>query len=325
MRLDLHLTKKYPQYSRAHLQKLIKSRAVLVNKKIVTPHYNLKPSDKITEKITPPEKIDLSPDKLIKLNIIFEDKNYLVINKPSGLVVHPSESVKSHTLVNALIAHYPPIKTVGDHNPNSEIRILNSEFRPPTSDLRRPGIVHRLDKDVSGLMVIPKTQSAFNNLKQQFKNHKIKKQYTALVKGNLKKDTGQITLEIGRSSKGYKMLAYPPKLPGRTGERRGTKTPKQAITKYKIIKRFNNHTLLKIQTLTGRTHQIRVHLHAINHPIVGDSIYRTKKIKSKISFERVFLHADYLEFKNLENKTKKFKLELPKKLKNILNKLSAKG
>ncbi|NQU77828.1 RluA family pseudouridine synthase [Candidatus Falkowbacteria bacterium] len=317
MRLDIHLTKKYPEYSRSHLQKLIKSKAVLVNNKTVKPHYQLKPTDKITEKITPPKKIDLSPDKSKKLNIIHEDNNYLVINKPAGLVVHPSESVKSKTLVNLLIAHYPPIKNIGDHNP---------ELRVASPELRRPGIVHRLDKDVSGLMVIAKTQDAFNNLKKQFKSHTIKKEYTCLVHGNVKKDSGIITTPIGRSHKGYKMSAHTqPK-----------EKDKQAVTKYVVIKRYLNSTLnpskesgsgltlLKIQTLTGRTHQIRVHLSSIGHPILGDPIYKSKSknrlsaISNQQSTIRVFLVADLLQFQDLQNHPKKFKLELPKELKNTL-------
>ncbi len=313
MRLDRHLTEKYPNYSRSYLQKLIKEGKILVNGKIVSPHYQLKPNDTITEKIIPPEKIDLSPDKSIKLDIVYEDENYLVINKPAGLVVHPSESVKSHTLINALLSHYPPIKNVGDKK-----SICNFQFSICNY---RPGIVHRLDRDVSGLMIIAKTQAAFDDLKHQFQNHKIKKEYTALVYGNVAREEGEIRVPIGRSKSGSKMSA-------RTQPKKGDRT---AITRYKVIRRFDNYTLLKIQTLTGRTHQIRVHLSWLGHPIVGDPLYKTKKQKSiktikqesKAEIARVFLYADYLEFHDIKNQTKTFKLDLPGELKNILKNLKS--
>lgn len=310
MRLDIHLAQKYPHYSRSHLQKLIKSGAVLVNNKIVTPHYQLKPTDKITENLTPPEKINLSPDASIKLDIIYEDANYLVVNKPPGLIVHPSESAKSRTLVNALLAYYPPIKNIGDKKSICDFQFAICNHRP--------GIVHRLDRTVSGLMVVAKTQAAFNNLKLQFQNRKIKKEYTALVYGNVSRDQGEINLAIGRSKKGNKMSA-------RTQPK---EKDKAALTRYRVIKRFKNFTLLKIQTLTGRTHQIRVHLHAIGHPIVNDPLYKSKSVKKEgsgirhqASGPRLFLHADFLEFRDLNNQPKTFKLTLPKELKNILEKL----
>lgn len=320
MRLDQHLKKKHGQYSRAYLQKLIKAGAVLVNGKKVSPHYQIKPSDKITENITPPEKIDLSPDESIKLDVVYEDENYLVINKPAGLVVHPSESVKSHTLINALLAHYPPIKNVGDKKNNINYQLPVPSRVEESIINYRPGIVHRLDKDASGVMIIAKTQTAFDDLKKQFQKHTIKKEYTALVYGNVKKDSGEINRPIGRSSKGYKMSTYGP---GRT--RSLDRVPKAAVTKFEVVKPYKNFTLLKIQSLTGRTHQIRVHLHAIGHPIVGDPIYTHKNTKTrKHENNRLFLHADLLEFCDLKNQAKKFKLDLPSELKNILKKLNNK-
>ncbi|MBU4331982.1 RluA family pseudouridine synthase [Patescibacteria group bacterium] len=357
MRLDIHLAKKYPQYSRSHLQKLIKAGKVLVNGKIVSPHYQINKGGKrdsrisFSENIIPPEKIDLSPDKSIKLDIVYDDENYLVINKPDGLVVHPSESVKSHTLVNAILAYYPPIKNIGDQKNNNNYQLSQPQpkadgplaqkagllqrgmglWSKPLAEIinYRPGIIHRLDKDVSGLMVIAKTQAAFDDLKRQFQGHEIKKKYTCLVHGNVKKDSGEINIPIGRSKKGYKMSAQP------TGQARSSdRAPKQATTKFKVLQRFKNFTLLKIQTLTGRTHQIRVHLQAIGHPIVGDPIYKSRnqeikkstlrqtqggeKQEIKIDAPRLFLHADLLEFHDLKNQPKKFKLELPEELKNLL-------
>lgn len=319
MRLDHYLKKKHSQYSRSYLQKLIKAGKILVNKKIVTPHYQIKPIDKITEKIIPPEKINLSPDKSIKLNVIYEDENYLVTNKPTGLVVHPSESVKSHTLVNALLAHYPKIKHLRDALVTNDQLPVPSQVKGPVTNFR-PGIIHRLDKDVSGLMVSAKTQLAFNHLKSQFQNHAIKKGYTGLVHGLVKKDSGEINLAIGRSKTGFKMSA-------RTQPK---EKDKFAITRYRVIKRYKNFTLLKLQTLTGRTHQIRVHLHAIGHPLVGDPIYRARRRGGKNTSSlnpqassRLFLHADHLEFKDLQGNIKKFKLDLPEELQSIIKSLNA--
>lgn len=307
MRLDKHLSQLHPEFSRAHLQKLIKDGKILINNKKTSPHYQIKSDDKIVEIITPPAEIDLSPDPLIKLEIVCEDENYLVINKPAGLVVHPSESVKSHTLVNAILSHCPQVKNIRDPLVTND-QLLATNLRP--------GIVHRLDRDVSGLMVIAKTQAAFDDLKRQFQNRKIKKKYTALVYGNVVKDQGEINLSIGRSKDGHKMSArHQPKLNDKT-----------AITKYRVVKRFKVFTLLKIQTLTGRTHQIRVHLRAIGCPIVGDQTYKTnktKKRKNKIEIARIFLYADYLEFHDLKNQTKTFKLDLPDELENILKNLKS--
>lgn len=220
--------------------------------------------------------------------IIFESKNFLVISKPSGLLVHPTKYQKESTLINWLIKKYPKIKFVGEKD--------------------RPGIVHRLDKDVSGLMVIAKNKNFYYYLINQFKNKKIRKRYIALVHNRAPQEEGIVDLPIGRTKKG-KIVAvkYHKKI----------KFEKPAKTKYKIIKKFHHFTLLEVEPLTGRTNQIRVHLKAIGCPIVGDRKY--SKMKDKL--ERIFLHAYYLGFYNLNGKWLEFFSDLPENLGSYLNNL----
>jgi 23S rRNA pseudouridine1911/1915/1917 synthase len=237
--------------------------------------------------------------------IIWESNDYLVIDKPAGLAVHGGGNIKELTLVDWLVKKYPKIKKVGD-------------------DSSRPGIVHRLDKDVSGLMVIAKSQASFESLKNQFKIREINKEYIALVHGRLDSDEGEINFPIKRASAGYKMAALPlqaadllsrrhPKDRDR-GNIDGVFQAKEALTEFKVIKRFVNYTLVNVKIKTGRTHQIRVHFCAIGHPLVGDDLYGTKKTKSinkKLSLGRVFLMSSRLLFVDLKGEAKEFFRELP--------------
>ena len=237
--------------------------------------------------------------------IISETKDYLVINKPAGLAVHAGGNLKEATLVDWLIAHYPKIKKIGD-------------------DPIRPGLVHRLDKDVSGLMVIAKNQKSFLNLKEQFKDREVNKEYLALVHGKLSRDEGSIDFPITRSQAGYKMAA----LPANTTDLLRRRHPRGrdqgnieswlksrlALTEYTVLKRFINYTFLRVKIKTGRTHQIRVHLFALGHPLVGDDLYHTKKSKEKnkkLNIGRVFLVADHLTFSDLNGEKQDFKIDLP--------------
>ncbi|MEK7167232.1 MAG: RluA family pseudouridine synthase [Patescibacteria group bacterium] len=228
------------------------------------------------------------------LDIIYENKDFLIINKPSGLIVHPTTFKEENTLVHFLIKYCPQIKNVGDDTN------------------MRPGIVHRLDKDVSGLMVIAKTQEAFDFLKKQFQERKVKKEYYALVYGEVKEKKGIIDLALGfskRKSK-IKMTVF------------SQNKSKSAITEYEVLKKISNFTLLKVKIKTGRTHQIRAHLNFIGHPILGDKIYRNKglerKTKKKIKLDRIFLHCFKLGFFDLENKWMEFEKEMPEELNKII-------
>lgn len=247
-------------------------------------------------------------------DIIFEDDDYLVINKPAGLAVHGGGNIKEETLADLLIARYPKIVKVGD-------------------DEARPGIVHRLDKEVSGLMVVAKNNDSFASLKSQFQKRDINKQYLALAYGKIANDDGEINFPIKRSSEGYKMAAMPlnasnlltrrsPKSRD-TGNIAGVFKAKEAITLFKVKKRFINYTFLEVKIKTGRTHQIRVHFFALGHPLVGDNLYCTKKTKiknEKINLGRVFLMASQLSFNDLEGKKREFSLALAPELEAFLPK-----
>ena len=246
--------------------------------------------------------------------IIFEDENYLVIDKPAGLAVHPGGNIKGATLRDWLLNHCPEIKTVGE-------------------DEERPGIMHRLDMDVSGLMVIAKNQKSYQSLKKQFQDRKVIKEYIALVHGQVSKDEDLIDFPIKRSKDGYKMAALPKNtatlLTRRAPKNRdqgnleGFFKAKESITEFSVLKRFVNYTLLDVKIKTGRTHQIRVHLYAYGHPLAGDPLYFTKKTKvknEKLNLGRVFLFAKKLSFKNLEGQLLNFDLEMPKDLENKLPK-----
>jgi 23S rRNA pseudouridine1911/1915/1917 synthase len=304
-RLDKFLVAQFPDYSRARIQKMIKSGQVLLNDKPTAVHHFLKEGDEIT--LTPQAAVPAVYSKTLphlsvgavtrpqppSPEIISDTPDYLIINKPAGLLVHEATSADEPTLVDWLLTKYPALKKIGE-------------------DPSRPAIVHRLDKEVSGLMVIPKTQSMFDHLKSQFKTRKIKKEYTALVYGEPEKLEGEITFNIDRGTEGHKMVAIP--LSGKVDEVRGRK----AITKFEIIKSFAGYTLLKAMPATGRTHQIRVHLNAYGLPIVGDPLYKSKKLKKTLSLDRIFLHATKLGFWDLSDDWKEYKTELPTELDELL-------
>jgi len=226
------------------------------------------------------------------MKIIFEDNNIIIIDKPAGLTVHPTNKLQNNTLVDEILAYYPKIKDIGD-------------------DSLRPGIVHRLDKDTSGLMVIAKNNKSFNYLKEQFQERKVIKKYLALVHGTVKDDKGTITKSISFSKKDHK------KRSALLDEK-----SKSAWTEYQVIKRFDKYSLLETYLKTGRTHQIRIHLHSIGYPIVGDKQYKFKRQITPENLSRQFLHAFYLKFKSVDDKIMEFKSELPNELEKILKKIS---
>ena len=218
------------------------------------------------------KEIKLEPDFNIPLDIIYEDKDIIVINKQAGISVHPSINEPAGTITNALIARYPEIKNVGE-------------------DPLRPGIVHRLDKDTSGLLVVAKNQKAFEFLKKEWQSGRVIKKYLALVWGNLNKNSGEIKSELTRSIKDFRkrMVVKPEKNMGE--DLKG----KLAITEYKVIKKYRDFSLVEVYPKTGRMHQIRVHMASIGHPVVGDKIYG-KNGKRPEGLTRQFLHAFYLRF-----------------------------
>ncbi len=310
-RLDKFLTEKLKEQSRSQLKKIIKQGLVTINGKPASVHQFLKENDVIyfDETKRQAEAKNASPilaaDKPAPVpKIIFEDNNFLVLEKPAGLLVHPTEKNEKNTLVDWLIKNYPAIEAVGEQK-------------------YRAGIIHRLDRDVSGTMVVAKTNAMFNHLKNQFKKRLIKKEYTALVYGHMTKHEGEIDLPIGRSKDG-KFVAHP-----RLGQEKFSDNDRTARTKYQVLEYIRDYTLLKVEILTGRTHQIRAHLSAIGHPILGDRVYKPKKrifhfLWKKIKVVdpgRIFLHSLKIGFYDLDNNWRDFESTLPEKLNSYLNEI----
>ena len=227
----------------------------------------------------------LSPGTFMKIKIIFQNKDYIIIDKPAGLSVHPGIGVKEKTLVDFAVEIFPEIKSVGDE------------------PLFRPGIVHRLDKETSGVMVIARTQKSFDYLKNLFKNRKVEKKYIALVFGKLKRKEGKIEGVMGRSKKDFRKQSL---VRGKISVRK----ERYSLTFYKVMRELNGYSLLEIRPQTGRTHQIRVHLQAIGHPVVGDKKYTFKKYKRN-DFLRMFLHASEISFTDIDAKRQKYISPLP--------------
>jgi len=258
IRLDKYLTQVLPQFSRAYLQKLIVQGCILVNGQRTKANQRLNKADRITAKLPPLPAHPLAEP--IPLAIIYEDKDILVIDKPAGLTVHPAPGHPSHTLVNAILAHCPGLAM--------------------SNDLVRPGIVHRLDKDTSGLIVIAKNQFAREYVAAQFKSRTVIKGYLVLVKGRLSPEQGIIEAPIGRDPHSRRRMAI-------------VEAGKEASTQYQVRKHLDNYTLVEVTPVTGRTHQIRVHLSAIGYPVIGDPIYGVKSA----NLNRQFIHAYRLGFR----------------------------
>ena len=292
-RLDKYLVEELSDFSRSQIQKLIKEKEVTVNDKHETAHFALRENDNVEVNIAKGfAKLSCEVKKVIpKPEVITETDDYLILNKPAHLIIHPAPSIKEPTLVDWLKNNYPDIKDVGE-------------------DEIRPGIVQRLDKEVSGVMVIAKTQKMFEHLKNEFQERNVKKEYLALVYGVLETETGIIDFPLKRSKLTGRMVALPKH-----------ETGKKSITKYVVETKYSRYTYLKVTIETGRTHQIRSHLKAFNHPVVGDKIYYNKNLVNNLKLDRLFLHAHTLGFNDLNNEYKEYKIEIPKELNNILNEL----
>ena len=258
VRLDKYVGEKCSELSRTHAQKLIADGHITVNDRVVKASFKLNTGDRVDIIIPPTAPSPLSPEA-IPLNIIYEDDDLLVVDKPAGLAIHPAPGHPGHTLVNAVLSHLPGLAETGDS--------------------LRPGIVHRLDKDASGIMVVAKNNAAQLNLINQFKARSVVKAYVVLVKGHLTPEDGVIEAPIGRDPRNRKRMAV-------------VAEGRDARTRYHVIKYIGNYTLLEVRTETGRTHQIRVHLLAIGYPVVGDATYGVKSDH----LSRQFLHACRLGF-----------------------------
>jgi 23S rRNA pseudouridine1911/1915/1917 synthase len=276
LRLDRFLADQLPQFSRSRIQVLIKNGNVLLNAEATRPRAILREDDQIRVCEPPPERIKTEPEK-IPLDVLFEDDDLIVINKPAGLVVHPGAGNVRHTLVNALLAYSPSLSVIGGKE--------------------RPGIVHRLDKETSGCLVVAKNDNAHRNLSRQFTDRTVEKIYLALVAGILRKAAGVIDANIGR---------HPTRRQRMTVLReRG----RSARTEYRVLKSANGISLVECKLHSGRTHQIRVHLHHLGHPVLGDKVYGRG---NATGFPRQMLHAWKLGFHHPRtNEWKEFEAPLP--------------
>jgi len=300
-RLDKFLTSRLVKFSRSKVQRLIKDGLVKVNGSAAAKTgVFLKVGDEINvpEDSISDEELKIEPEPDIPLDIVYEDKDILVINKQSGLLVHPTLNQKKHTLVNALVARYPKIIGVGEN-------------------ILRPGIVHRLDKETSGLMAVAKNQKAFDFLKSQFLKREVKKTYFALVEGILKDKSGDIKYQI-RPSRINRLKKVAIKKRNISGK----KSVREAETHYELEKIFQSgFSLVSVMPKTGRTHQIRVHLAAIGHPVVGDIMYGAKQKIAQFTgtqAQRQMLHAYKLEFKAPNGKKLVLESEMPSDMKDLL-------
>ena len=291
MRLDAYISSKEENMSRTNIQRLIEEGNVLVNGQKKKISYKVQMGDNIEINIPEAKETNIRAEN-IPLEIVYEDKDIIVVNKPKGMVVHPANGNPDGTLVNAIM------------------NICKDSLSGIGGEIR-PGIVHRLDKDTSGLLIVAKNDLAHINMSKQIKDREVKKIYIALVKGNINEDEATINMPIGRSTKDRKKMAV-------------RKDGKEAITHFKVLKRYGDYTLLKVKIDTGRTHQIRVHLAEIGYPVVGDMVY--SKGKNEFGVEGQMLHAQSLEFKHpITGQEMHLEADLPQYFKNVLKELDGRN
>lgn len=296
-RLDAFLASQIEGWSRARLQRLIENEDVLVNGKVAKVSYKLRDGDEIEVELVAPPTDVFTPEN-IPLDIVYEDETLVVVNKPAGLVVHPAAGTPSGTLANALAYHFQKLPGTGV----------------------RPGIVHRLDRDTSGLLVVAKTDVALENLSDQFRDRTVYKSYVALVHGRVVSNSGKIDQPLARDPSNRTRMAV-------------VRAGRNALTLYRVGRAFDRFTLLEVELKTGRTHQIRVHLTWLKHPVVGDETYgggrdntiQDPRLRARIrALNRHFLHAEKLGFKHpATGEFVKFESPLPPELSEMLEALNA--
>ncbi|MBM7624290.1 RluA family pseudouridine synthase [Sporohalobacter salinus] len=290
-RLDKFLAQQNKEFSRSYIQKLVDDGEVTVNDENKKNSYCLQSGERVQLSIPEPEETEIKPEA-IPLDVITEDEDIIVINKQAGLVVHPAPGHQKGTLVNALLHHCDNLSGI-----NGEIR---------------PGIVHRLDKDTSGAIVVAKNDQAHRSLAKQFKERRTEKIYLALVEGNVKHNKAKIDAAIGRDVYNRKKMAVT------------KKNSKKAVTKFKVLERFGDYTWIRLELETGRTHQIRVHMSYIDNPVVGDRLYGYNK--QRLNVQRQLLHAYQLGFEHpQQNKWVEFTAELPPDIKQTVERLRSKN
>lgn len=287
IRIDKYIPEVIDKLTRSQVQSLISENLITVNDKKVKANYILKANDEIIVSIPQSSQEEVIPQN-IPLDIIYEDKDIIVVNKKSGMVIHPAAGNYENTLVNALLYHYQDL----------------SDLNGP----KRPGIVHRIDKDTSGLIVVCRNNFAHENIAKQFFDKKVVRKYLAICSGVIPHNLGKIDAPIARNPNNRQQMAV-------------VETGKEAITHFKVLERFQNHTLLELQLETGRTHQIRVHMKYIGYPVTGDPIYGFKKETSQYG---QFLHAKTIGFYHPRtNKFIEFDSDIPSYFQKYLNELKA--
>ena len=286
-RLDRYVADQLPDLSRGTVQGLIESGRVRVDGRQRKPKFRMTPGEVVSVEIPPPRIDEILPDP-IPLAIVYEDADVIVVDKPAGMVVHPAPGHQRGTLANALLAHIPGISVGGS---------------------QRPGIVHRLDKDTSGLIVAAKTDRGRTSLVTQWEDRAVEKTYVALVSGSVEDEEAIIDAPIGRDPKNRQRMAV-------------VRSGRPAVTRFHVVERFPDTTLLEVSIETGRTHQIRVHLAFIGHPIVGDHVYGRTRLREP-QFDRQFLHASALAFQLPDGAALRLEAPLPGELQAVLEELRA--
>ena len=288
VRIDRYLAEHCADFSRSYLQKLLKDQAVSVNGKPVKANYKTQEGDRILLEVPDLRDPDILPED-IPLDILYEDEYLMVVNKPKDMVVHPSAGHMEGTLVNGIMAHC-----------KGRLSGINGVLRP--------GIVHRIDKDTTGALLICKDDAVHRDIAEQLKEHSIKRRYRAIVQGNLKEDEGTVDAPIGRHPVDRKKMAV------------NYKNGKEAVTHYKVLERFGQYTYIECRLETGRTHQIRVHMASIGHPLLGDTVYGTAKNPWKLQGQT--LHAMILGFRHpVTGEYMEFEAPLPEYFCKLLDKL----
>lgn len=296
-RLDAYLAAHIEGWSRARLHRLIENADVLINGSVPKPSHKLRANDTIDIELTPTPSASFTPED-IPVEVVYEDEDLIVVNKPAGMVVHPAAGVDSGTLANALAFHFQKLSAMGG--------------------AVRPGIVHRLDKGTSGLLVVAKTETAHEHLADQFRDREVFKSYVALVHGQIEKESGEIDQPIARDPRNRTRMAV-------------VRGGRPSLSIYKARRTFDRFTLLDVELKTGRTHQIRVHLSWLKHPVVGDEVYgagRDKTVISPVTRSRIaklgrqFLHAEQLGFRHPRTEEQlQFTAPLPNELQSLLDQI----